>query len=113
MEQARYPLIMTEEYWANTHLSVVRYTGECRAFDQHYIIVNKDGLNIYAASLKADKEGREKAIEPGEPADLCLFSLVPAYHKLGRERIIELVKSGKTKDEIMEISGIKTKRKIL
>ena len=31
------------------------------------------------------KAGREKAIEPGAPADLCRVEFVPIYRKLGRE----------------------------
>lgn len=113
MEKATttYPLIMTEDYWANTHLSIVRHTGRVRFNNHEYIIVNKDGLDIFACSIKAEKEGREKAIEPGEPADLCLMSLVPAYHKLGRDRIIQAVKDGLNEDAIKELAGLKRKRK--
>ena len=94
------PLLMTEEFWANSQLSIARYYGEITFNGRKYIIVDKHGRDIYECSAIADKEGREKAIEPGEPADLILSTLRFAYRKLGRERIIELIKDGKTEDEI-------------
>ena len=94
------PLLMTEEFWANSQLSIARYYGEITFNGRKYIIVDKHGRDIYECSAIADKEGREKAIEPGEPADLILSTLRFAYRKLGRERIIELIKEGKTEDEI-------------
>ena len=94
------PLLMTEEFWANSQLSIARYYGELTFNGRKYIIVDKHGRDIYECSAIADKEGREKAIEPGEPADLILSTLRFAYRKLGRDRIIELIKDGKTEDEI-------------
>ena len=94
------PLLMTEEFWANSQLSIARYYGEIIFGGRKYIIVDKHGRDIYECSAIADKEGREKAIEPGEPADLILFTLRFAYRKLGRERIISLIKDGKTEAEI-------------
>ena len=80
----KYPLIMTEEYWANSQLSIVRYYGHIRFMGHEYVIVNRDGIDIFALSIMAEKQGKDKAIEPGEPCDLCLKSLVTSYHKLGR-----------------------------
>ena len=94
------PLLMTEEFWANSQLSIARYYGEITFNGRKYIIVDKHGRDIYECSAIADKEGRDKAIEPGEPADLILSTLRFAYRKLGRDRIIELIKDGKTEDEI-------------
>ena len=94
------PLLMTEEFWANSQLSIARYYGEITFNGRKYIIVDKHGRDIYECSAIADKEGREKAIEPGEPADLILSTLRFAYRKLGRDRIISLIKDGKTEDEI-------------
>ncbi len=105
------PLIMAEEYWANSMLSIARYYGRIQFNGSEYIIVNKDGLDIFECSLIADKEGRDKAIEPGEPADLCRKDLVPAYRALGRDRIIQLIKEGKEADEIKEIAGVGKKRR--
>lgn len=98
------PLIMTEEYWANTHLSIARYYGKIKFNGREYWIVNKDGIDVFALSVMAQKEGKDKAIEPGEPCDLVLRELVPAYHKLGRDKILELVKQGKSEKEIKEIA---------
>ena len=85
---------MTEEYWANSPLSVVRHTGEIRMDGVNYIIVNKDGKDIYQCSVEAQRAGREKAIEPGEPCDLVDRRYVPIYRKVGRDVFIEWVKEG-------------------
>ena len=99
----RYPLIMTEEFWVNSQLSVARYYGGITFQGREYIIVDKLGRDLWECSAIAAREGRQKAIEPGEPADLCLKSLLPAYRKLGRDRIIALIKEGKTEKEIKAI----------
>ena len=99
-----YPLLMTEEFWANSQLSVARYFGGITFAGRKYIIVDKLGRDLFECSDIADKEGREKAIEPGEPADLVLSTLQMAYRKLGRERIIALIKEGKTEDEIKALA---------
>ena len=94
------PLLMTEEFWANSQLSIARYYGEIIFGGRKYIIVDKNGRDLFECSAIAKREGREKAIEPGEPADLILSTLRFAYRKLGRDRIIELIKDGKTEEEI-------------
>ena len=98
------PLLMTEEFWANSQLSIARYCGEITFDGRKYIIVDKLGRDLFECSAIADKEGREKAIEPGEPADLILSTLRFAYRKLGRERIIALIKEGKTEAEIKSLA---------
>ena len=97
------PLLMTEEFWANSQLSIARYYGEIVFNGRNYIIVDKHGRDIYECSAIAEREGREKAIEPGEPADLIISTLRFAYRKLGRDRIIELIKQGKTEEEIKKL----------
>lgn len=93
MEKGRTPIVMAEEFWANTQLSIVRHFG-CVNFNGHqYVIVNKDGLDIFVCSHIAEKEGREKAIEPGEPCDLCRMDFVPIYLDLGRDRFLEFIKA--------------------
>ena len=99
------PLLMTEEFWANSQLSIARYYGEIIFCGRKYIIVDKHGRDIYELSAIADREGREKAIEPGEPADLVLSTLQMAYRKLGRERIIALIKEGKTEVVIKALAN--------
>ena len=98
------PLLMTEEFWANSQLSIARYYGEIIFNGSKYIIVDKYGRDIYECSAIAKREGRDKAIEPGEPADLILSTLRFAYRKLGRDRIIALIKDGKTEAEIKSMA---------
>ena len=100
----RQPLIMTEEFWANSPLSVARHYGGIKIQGREYIICDKTGRDIFQLSAIAHRQGKEKAIEPGEPADLVLKSLLPAYRKLGRDRIIALIKEGKTEKEIKAIA---------
>lgn len=88
------PILMTEEFWANSHFSIARYYGRVKAFGLEYIIVNKEGKDIFECSAEAHKAGREKAIEPGEPCDLVDRRYVPIYRKLGRDKFIEWVKEG-------------------
>ena len=84
-------IVMTEQYWANSQFSIARYYGRIRVGKHEYVIVNKDGKDIFQLSAEAQKAGREKAIEPGEPADLCRTDFVPLYRKMGRERFLEFL----------------------
>ena len=77
------PIIMAEEYWANSQLSIARYYGQIKIQGKEYIIVNKKGQTVF-----------ETSIPPGETADLILKDWLPVYRKLGREKTIELVKNG-------------------
>ena len=99
------PILMTEEFWANSQLSVARYFGGITFAGRKYIIVDKLGQDIFECSTIAEKEGKEKAIEPEEPADLVLSTLQMAYRKLGRERIIALIKEGKTEVVIKALAN--------
>jgi hypothetical protein len=83
---------MTEDYWASSQLSVARYYGRVKIDGHEYIIVNKEGKDIFQCSVEAKKAGREKAIEPGEPADLVRKDFVPHYRKLGRDKFLEVLK---------------------
>jgi hypothetical protein len=87
-------IIMTEEYWATSPFSIARYYGGIKVDGVDYVIVNKEGKDIYECSIEAEKAGREKAIEPGEPADLVNRRYVPMYKRLGRDQFIEWVKEG-------------------
>jgi hypothetical protein len=42
--------------------------------------------------MEAERAGREKAIMPGEPADLCRVDFVPIYRQLGREKFLEFLR---------------------
>ena len=86
------PIVMAEEFWANSPLSVARYYGQIKFDGFEYVICNKDGKDIFECSMEAEKEGREKAIEPGEPCDLVRIDVVPIYRELGREKFIEFLK---------------------
>lgn len=85
---------MTEEYWATSQFSIARYYGGIKVDGIEYIIVNKEGKDVFECSLEAEKAGREKAIEPGEPADLIDKRYQPIYRKVGRDKFIEWVKEG-------------------
>lgn len=113
------PILMTEEYWANSQFSIARYYGRVRAFDDTYVIVNKEGKDIYECTLEAEREGREKAIEPGEPCDLVLQGFVTFYRKLGRDKFLEVLNehNDTSKEELeavfRELTGMKPKKQSL
>lgn len=89
------PICMTEEFWANSPFSIARHYGQIKVRNHTYVIVNKEGKDIFECSAEADKAGREKAIEPGEPADLVRQDFVKHYRRLGRDRFIEVLKQNK------------------
>ena len=91
---------MTEEYWANSQLSPVRNFGHIKLFGQEYIIVNKEGKDIFQCCAEAMKNERQYAIEPGEPCDLVDKRYVPIYRKIGRDKFIEWVKEGLLLDDM-------------
>ena len=74
-------ILMTEEYWRNSHLSIAKYYGGIKINEQEYIIVNKMGKDLFHCS-----------IAPGEPADLIRKDFHLLYRKLGREKFMELLK---------------------
>lgn len=86
------PICMAEEYWANSQFSIVRHYGRITIGRNMYIIVNKDGLDIFTLSTIAERKGKEKAIEPGEPCDLVREDFVKYYKKLKRDRFIAILK---------------------
>ena len=87
-------ILMTEEYWATSQFSIARYYGRIKVGGIEYIIVNKEGKDVFELSVEAEKAGREKAIEPGEPCDLIDKRYQPIYRKVGRDKVIEWVKEG-------------------
>jgi hypothetical protein len=96
-----HPLVMDEEFWANSQFSIARYFGRVQIGDGVYIIVNKEGKDIFECSFEAEMAGREKAIEPGEPCDLCLAELVPVYRWLGRDELLKRIKDGVKASELL------------
>ena len=83
---------MTEEYWANSQFSIARYTGAIKLDGHRFVIVDKTGKDIFELSAIAEKEGRERAIEPGESCDLIRTDFIPLYKKYGRDKFIEVLK---------------------
>lgn len=84
-------IVMAESYWANSMLSIARYYGKIAVDGHEYVVVDKRGHDIFECSREAQKAGREKAIEPGEPADLCRTDFVPIYRKFGREQFLKFI----------------------
>lgn len=89
-------VLYEEGYWANSQLSIVRRTGAIRVNGQEFIIVNKEGIDIFECSEIADREGRDKAIEPGEPCDLVDMRFVKYYKKMGRDAFIKFMEENQT-----------------
>ena len=104
---------MTEDYWANSQFSVVRYTGGMQMNGVRYVICNKEGKDIFELSHEAKKAGRDKAIEPGEPCDLIDQRYLPVYRKLGRDKFIELIKehADLTPEKAFALAGLEVKSK--
>lgn len=86
------PICMTEEYWKNSQFSIARYYGQININGHEFIIVNKDGLDVFTLSAMAEKSGKEKAIEPGEPCDLLRVDFIKYYKELKRDRFIAILK---------------------
>lgn len=111
------PILMTEEYWANSQFSIARYYGGINAFGVQYKIVNKEGKDLFECSIEAEKAGRDKAIEPGEPADLVWAKFIPYYRAIGRDKFLEVLKQNETTPEAelekiyQDLSGIHPKEK--
>ena len=81
------PILMTEEYWANSQLSIARYYGGIAIGKIDYRIVNKEGISLFELSDPESKHyvgDDKKAIEPGEPADLVQKVWIPIYRKFER-----------------------------
>ena len=89
-------ILMEEGYWRNSQFSIARFYGVIKVKigneNIEYIIVNKEGKDILECSEEAQKAGREKAIEPGEPVDLIDRRYIPVYRKMGREAFIKMIK---------------------
>ena len=88
-------ILITEDVWRNSHLSVVRFYGKIVFDNEMYIITDKRGHDIFECSMEAERAGREKAIEPGEPVDLCRLDFLPIYRQLGRDRFLKFLQENK------------------
>lgn len=105
-------IVYAEEYWANSQFSVARYYGGININGKRYIIVNKEGKDLWECSEEAEKAGRDKAIEPGEPADLILVEWQPIYRALGRDAFIEHLKINQDLEKAKKyVKQLKSKEK--
>lgn len=88
-------ILMEEEYWRTSQFSIAKYYGEIKVKiggeTIEYVVVNKEGKTLMECSIEAEKAGREKAIEPGEPADLVDRRYVPVYRMMGRDAFIRMI----------------------
>lgn len=105
MQEIASTIIYTEDSWANSPLSIARHYGSVNINGKTYIIVNKDGKDIYECSHEAEKEGREMAIPPGEPCDLIDASYQSIYKAVGRNEFIKMVKQGKSLHDMQQLVG--------
>lgn len=97
------PICMAEHFWANTHLSIARHYGGVQFNGHKYIIVDKHGRDLWEASMAKDRAGSDKAIPPGEPADLLRQDFQKFYKKLGRDRFIKILDANcHASDEVLK-----------
>ena len=82
---------MTEEFWANSQLSVARYYGRIQFNGKTFWVLDKHGHDLWECTRIANEEGKEKAIEAGEPADLVREDFIKVYKDLGRDKFLELL----------------------
>lgn len=103
------PILMTEDYWMNTPLSITRYYGSVTYCGCEYKICNKNGITLEELSNPNSKYyvGDRMAIQPGEPADLVKKEWIPIYKKVGREKIIQMIKQNISLAQAKEIAGLK------
>ena len=107
------PILMTEDYWMNTPLSITRYYGSVTYCGCEYKICNRNGITLEELSNPNSKYyvGDRMAIQPGEPADLVKKEWIPIYKKVGREKIIQMIKQNISLAQAKEITGFKKARK--
>ena len=99
-------ILMTEEYWANTQLSIARYYGGIKLNGVEYKIVNKEGITLEQLSDPKSKHYVRDgmAIKPGEPGDLVAKEWIPIYMELGRDKLIGLLEKDTPLEEIKRIT---------
>ena len=91
MISQRTPICMTEEYWANSQLSIARFYGQISFNGHTFLILDKHGHDIWECTRIANEEGRVYAIEADEPADLVREDFIKVYKDLGRDKFLELL----------------------
>lgn len=100
---------MADDYWMNTPLSIARYYGGITYCGHEYKICNKNGITLEELSNPDSKYyvGDRMAILPGEPADLVRKEWIPIYKKLGRKKIIQMIKQHISLAQAKKIAGFK------
>ena len=98
-----YPPVISGEYWQNSQLSIARHYGMININGDNYTIVDKDGTDVFTLAMKAEEEGRDNAIEEGQPCDLVRNDFIPVYRLLGRELVFELLQEKSSEEEIYEV----------
>ncbi len=107
MSKDNMPVLMAEEYWANSMFSIARYYGGIQWNGKKYVVVNKFGETLFEISERMDKNGEDgKAIPPGEPADLVREDWIPIYKKLGREEFIKLIEKNVSLEDAKKQVGL-------
>jgi len=95
-------LIIPENHWANSQLSIARFCGRISINKELYVIVNKEGIDVYELSNPDSKhfvgEGNW-IIPPGEPCDLCHEKVVPLYKLYHRDKVLQAAKAVKNRLE--------------
>ena len=110
------PICMTEEFWADSQLSVARYYGRISYNGKIFWILDKHGRDLWECTRIANEEGKEMAIDAGEPADLVREDFIKVYRKLGRDKFLELLQLNRLHSDgeilkAMKAEVIKLKRR--
>lgn len=70
-------LVMTAEFWMNSMFSIAMFSGGCTIEGKHYLLNYKT-------------------------RDLIRSDFVKTYQKVGRDKVIEMLRDGKSKEDIEE-----------
>ena len=92
------PILYTEAQWRNSPLSIARHYGKVMIGGEEYVICNKHGISLLELSNPRSPHyvPEDKAIPPGEPADLVMAKWLPVYRDEGRDMFLEIIKNGVT-----------------
>lgn len=107
------PIFMTEEFWANSQLSVARYYGRIQYNGHTFWILDKYGRDLWECTANAEKDGRDKAIEAGEPCDLVREDFIKAYKDLGRDKFLELLQLNRLHSDNEILKAMRTEARKL
>ncbi|WP_418988106.1 hypothetical protein [Bacteroides heparinolyticus] len=83
-------ILITENVWRNSQLSLAKYSGSIKYNGHVFTIVNKNGRSVFKVG-----------IPPGEPADLVRSDFIPYYKKLGREKFMEVLNAHPNEDGVL------------